>query len=89
MKSLALVEVSDGKSGSVSNVAILNRAAIGSNSAQGGFPLSISTTVHPTLLKITVLNYIKLYVISHGIKFKINCSLLLIILKCLEPVEFF
>ena len=51
INSLASRERSSGNSGSVGCVAILKSAAIGSNSAQGGFVLSISTTVQPTLLR--------------------------------------
>ena len=40
--------------GSVAWVAILNKAAIGSYSAQGGFVVNISITVQPTLLKTRV-----------------------------------
>lgn len=50
INSLASSHRSCGSEGSVGCVAILNRAAIGSNSAHGGFVVSISTTVHPRLL---------------------------------------
>ena len=50
MKSRASLDVSSDKSGFVSEEPILNIAAGGSNSAQGGFPVSISTTVQPILL---------------------------------------
>lgn len=49
-KSCAYSEQCGGTLGSVSSVAILNMAAVGSNSYQGGRHLSISTTVAPILL---------------------------------------
>lgn len=50
-KPLASSDKSSGNSGCVGCVAILNRAAIGSNSAHGGLVVNISTTVHPRLLQ--------------------------------------
>ena len=50
-KSLASWERSPGNWGCVGWVAILKSAAIGSNSDHGGFVISISTTVHPVLLR--------------------------------------
>ena len=51
MKSLASSDKSCGNEGSVGCVAILNKAAIGSNSDHGGFVVNISTTVQPRLLE--------------------------------------
>lgn len=45
------LDVFTGSLGSVVCVTILNKAAIGSNSNQGGFVVSISTTVQPKALK--------------------------------------
>ena len=53
MKSLASSDRSCGNEGSVGCVAILNKAAIGSNSDHGGLVVSISTTVQPRLLQMT------------------------------------
>ena len=52
MKSLASSDRSCGNEGSVGCVAILNKAAIGSNSDHGGFVVNISTTVQPRLLEM-------------------------------------
>lgn len=52
MKSLASSDRSCGNEGSVGCVAILNKAAIGSNSDHGGLVVSISTTVQPRLLQM-------------------------------------
>lgn len=49
--SLASSDKSCGNAGSVGCVAILNRAAMGSNSDHGGLVVNISTTVHPRLLQ--------------------------------------
>ena len=51
MKFLASSDRSCGNEGSVGCVAILNNAAIGSNSDHGGFVVNISTTVQPRLLE--------------------------------------
>ena len=53
MKALASSDRSCGNEGSVGCVAILNKAAIGSNSDHGGLVVSISTTVQPRLLQMT------------------------------------
>ena len=52
MNSLASSDRSCGNEGSVGCVAILNKAAIGSNSDHGGLVVSISTTVQPRLLQM-------------------------------------
>ena len=51
-KCVACSEQCGGSSGFVSSVTILNMAAVGSNSYQGGWHFNISTTVAPTLLLI-------------------------------------
>ncbi len=53
MNSIASSVKSCGNEGSVGCVAILNKAAIGSNSDHGGLVVSISTTVQPRLLQNT------------------------------------
>lgn len=52
MNSLASSDRSCGNEGSVGCVAILNKAAIGSNSDHGGLVVNISTTVQPRLLRM-------------------------------------
>ena len=59
MNSLASSERSCGNEGSVGCVAILNKAAIGSNSDHGGLVVNISTTVQPRLLRMADNNFRK------------------------------
>ena len=67
INSLASSDKSIGNAGSVSCVAILNSAAIGSNSDHGGLVVNISTTVQPRLLqgKETKQNFEFFYRISN------------------------
>ena len=67
INSLASSDKSIGNAGSVSCVAILNSAAIGSNSDHGGLVVNISTTVQPRLLqgKETKTKFLIFYRISN------------------------